>query len=56
MSRRNMMIAAVFGPVLLGLAALVGLAGHSPRPGRTTMTNSAAPDVGLTIARTRRYP
>jgi hypothetical protein len=28
MTRRNVMIAAVFGSVLLGLAALVGLAGH----------------------------
>jgi hypothetical protein len=28
MNRRNMMIVAVFGSVLLGLAALVGLAGH----------------------------
>jgi hypothetical protein len=28
MSRRNMMIAAVFGSVLIGSAALVGLAGH----------------------------
>jgi Ca2+/Na+ antiporter len=28
MSRRNVMIAAVFGSVLLGLAVLVGLAGH----------------------------
>jgi uncharacterized membrane protein len=28
MSRRKMMIAAVFGSVLIGLAALVGLAGH----------------------------
>jgi hypothetical protein len=28
MSRRNMMIAAVSGSVLIGLAALVGLAGH----------------------------
>ena len=28
MNRRNMMIAEAFGSVLLGLAALVGLAGH----------------------------
>jgi hypothetical protein len=28
MNRRNMMIAAVFGSLLFGLAALVGLAGH----------------------------
>jgi hypothetical protein len=28
MNRRNMMIVAVFGSVLFGLAALVGLAGH----------------------------
>jgi hypothetical protein len=28
MNRRNMMIAAIFGSVLLGPAALVGLAGH----------------------------
>jgi hypothetical protein len=28
MNRRKMMFAAVFGSILLGLAALVGLAGH----------------------------
>ena len=28
MNRRRMMFAAIFGSALLGLAALVGLAGH----------------------------
>jgi hypothetical protein len=28
MNRRKMMFAAIFGSALLGLAALVGLAGH----------------------------